>query len=269
MNRHHPIDLADRSHEWRAQGISQGTTDTSPYATGGTEARNASYQSTTSGQVTGSGFAGQGTSGDMSLMDREHMMDEQQGTSSVQGFGQQESSSEHDREMAHQGTLTGDQGTFQHDREMAAQEDYTGVGHGDWETRDVNRIVSGTSQGTLHRDYSSFQQEFRDHYMMIYNSRGQEYHFYEPGYRYGYDVANSDRYRGRRWSEIEPELQRSWQETNPHNPWDDFRDAVRFAWERTTSVAEAGGMTGSAGQDLGPSSSEDYGSGTAFNANNP
>ena len=35
-----------------------------------------------------------------------------------------------------------------------------------------------------------------------------DYSYYQPGYRYGYESAN--RYQGREWSDVEPDLQRTY-----------------------------------------------------------
>jgi hypothetical protein len=56
---------------------------------------------------------------------------------------------------------------------------------------------------------------------------------YRPGYRFGYDLARSERYRGRDWNEIEMDARREWEQGDDRGPWDRFRDAVRHAWEET------------------------------------
>ncbi len=105
------------------------------------------------------------------------------------------------------------------------------------------------------RDISAFTTDFHNHYDMVYSTRGYNYSYYEPAYRYGYALAAADRYRGKKWSEIEPDAQRSWDRTNPNAPWSNFSDAVRHAWERVTSqTSDIGpetraGFTGTAGQE--------------------
>ena len=61
-----------------------------------------------------------------------------------------------------------------------------------------------------------------------------DYSYYQPGYRYGYDAAN--KYHGREWADIEPELQRSWDkyEYRGQSTWESMKAAVRDAWERVT-----------------------------------
>jgi hypothetical protein len=67
-----------------------------------------------------------------------------------------------------------------------------------------------------------------------YVSSELDYDYYQPGYRYGYEAAN--RYRDRTWSDVEPELSRSW-DTYEHrgkSTWEQMKAAVRDAWDRIT-----------------------------------
>jgi uncharacterized protein (TIGR02271 family) len=57
----------------------------------------------------------------------------------------------------------------------------------------------------------------------------------EPAYRYGYDLRSDPRYRGRAWSEAEPEVRRDWERRYPNTPWDRAKESVRDAWESATN----------------------------------
>jgi hypothetical protein len=58
----------------------------------------------------------------------------------------------------------------------------------------------------------------------------------QPGYRYGFDSAQ--RYRGRDWNEVEPELRAGWDRYEHRgenrSTWDQIKDSVRDAWQRVT-----------------------------------
>jgi hypothetical protein len=60
------------------------------------------------------------------------------------------------------------------------------------------------------------------------------YEAYQPGYRYGFESAN--RYRGRKWDEIESDLRSGWDkvEYRGQSTWENIKDAVRDAWDRVT-----------------------------------
>lgn len=74
-----------------------------------------------------------------------------------------------------------------------------------------------------------------------YASSGtHEYEFYRPGYRYGYEAAN--RYEGRNWNDVEPDLSRNWNsyEHRGTSTWEQVKDAVRDAWDRVTGHRPVG-----------------------------
>lgn len=109
--------------------------------------------------------------------------------------------------------------------------------------------MSGSQQNAGMRDFSSFMPEFRSHYDMFLGGGQLDYSYYEPGYRYGYDLASSPRYRGKKWSEIEPDAQREWDQQHAGMAWSDFRDTVRYGWERTAS--STGDFTPGSDENIG------------------
>jgi uncharacterized protein (TIGR02271 family) len=73
---------------------------------------------------------------------------------------------------------------------------------------------------------------FRTHFDTHYGSSGYNYSRYEPAYRFGYDLRNDQRYAGRSWTDIEPDLRSRWEgEYRGQGAWQDFKDAVRYGWE--------------------------------------
>ena len=73
-----------------------------------------------------------------------------------------------------------------------------------------------------------------------YVTTGEDYDYYQPGYRYGYEAAN--RYRGRQWDEVESDLSRSWNsyEYRGNSTWEQMKHAVRDAWDRITGKHPVG-----------------------------
>ncbi|MES2537565.1 MAG: YsnF/AvaK domain-containing protein [Pseudomonadota bacterium] len=88
--------------------------------------------------------------------------------------------------------------------------------------------VSGAG-GTMGDD-----RDFRTHWQTSYGSQGGRYEDYDDAYRYGYQVAGSDRYRNRQWSEMEPDLRGDWESRHPGSTWEKVKDAVRYGAERVT-----------------------------------
>jgi len=82
------------------------------------------------------------------------------------------------------------------------------------------------------RSYSDLDAEFRQHYQDNYAQNGYDYeYYYIPAYRYGYTLATEGRFIDYTWEDLEPEARRRW-EIRHDGPWDNFKDAVHFAWEK-------------------------------------
>jgi hypothetical protein len=87
-----------------------------------------------------------------------------------------------------------------------------------------------------HRRWDDEDEFWREHYSErpYYSTRGGDYDFYQPGYRYGYEAAG--RYPDRDWADVEPDLARDWDEYEyrGESTWEQIKDAVRDAWDRVT-----------------------------------
>ena len=80
--------------------------------------------------------------------------------------------------------------------------------------------------------FRGFDEEFRKHHQSAPYGDEYSYEQVEPVYRYGHSVATSDRYAGRDWAEIEPEVRREWEARNAGS-WDRFGDTIRYSWKRS------------------------------------
>ncbi len=80
------------------------------------------------------------------------------------------------------------------------------------------------------RDFDEF--DFRDHYRDAYSGRGVPFDYYEPAYRFGYDLAFGYPYRNRDWLMLEADARRAWERRHPKQPWEEVSDAVRHSWEQ-------------------------------------
>jgi hypothetical protein len=78
-----------------------------------------------------------------------------------------------------------------------------------------------------------------------YYRSGSDYSDYRPAYNYGWDAAH--RYRGRRWEDVENDLERGWEKAkyNSKLGWHQAKDAVRDAWHRVERA-----LPGDADRDL-------------------
>jgi len=56
-------------------------------------------------------------------------------------------------------------------------------------------------------------------------------------YRYGYDLGTDKRYNTGDWSTVEQQARTRWEERNP-NTWDQFRDAIHYAWDKARGATK-------------------------------
>jgi uncharacterized protein (TIGR02271 family) len=81
------------------------------------------------------------------------------------------------------------------------------------------------------RGFDTYNTDFRSHYTTSLASRGHPYERWAPGYRYGYELASDQRYAGRDWTAIEVDARRDW-EARHQGTWDEFKDTIRYAWDK-------------------------------------
>ncbi len=88
-------------------------------------------------------------------------------------------------------------------------------------------------------DFTGYNDEFRSHYQTHYSDKGRDYSFYSPAYHYGYNLAMDQRFGTADWNVVEAQARRYWEQQNPNNPWQDFKDAVYYAWDKIRSIRYA------------------------------
>ena len=108
----------------------------------------------------------------------------------------------------------------------------------DDEVRDVpvtGRIMeSADIDRTNVDDWSRYDAQFHQDFLTRYGRSGFAYDYYQPAYRYGYDLRMDPRYRDYDWSQVEPEARMEYERRGFQGAWEDVKDAVRHAWENVT-----------------------------------
>ena len=80
---------------------------------------------------------------------------------------------------------------------------------------------------------SEEEQYWREYYKTRpYYLSGQEYDFYAPGYRFGWESASRPEFRGKKFEEIESQLLVEWPNYHTTGEFEDFREATRDAYDR-------------------------------------
>jgi uncharacterized protein (TIGR02271 family) len=102
---------------------------------------------------------------------------------------------------------------------------------------EVEQLGAGSTAGRATMDDSAF----RNHWQSNYASAGGTYDDYAPAYQYGSTLAGNDKYRGRRWEDIESDVRTDWEARHAGSPWERAKGAVRHAWEKMTGAASTAG----------------------------
>lgn len=97
--------------------------------------------------------------------------------------------------------------------------------------RDMERGFDRTT-GSMSRTFDDYDRDFRRDWERSFQTQGYGYERFQPAYRYGHSLATENRYRGRNWNDIEVDARRDWEARHPGEAWDDYKDAVRHAWQR-------------------------------------
>lgn len=99
---------------------------------------------------------------------------------------------------------------------------------------DVQKTTGTTDVKTV--GFDTYTADFRKYYDTNFAKSGLSYDQYEPVYRYGYDLGNNQQYSSKDWSSIEQDARKRWEERNP-NTWEQFKDAVKYAWDKARNKA--------------------------------
>ena len=90
----------------------------------------------------------------------------------------------------------------------------------------------GRSLVDTYDDYDLYYDDFYNHYNTHYAHSAYIYDDYDPAYRFGYRLASDPRYSSyTTWEELAPVARRDW-ETREGGAWEEFKDSIRYAWER-------------------------------------
>jgi uncharacterized protein (TIGR02271 family) len=77
-----------------------------------------------------------------------------------------------------------------------------------------------------------FSADFRKNYESNYTKSGLEYAVIEPAYEFGYRMAATSGYTGRKWGDVEDQLKVEYMHAAPEVSWERAKDAIRYGWEK-------------------------------------
>ena len=94
----------------------------------------------------------------------------------------------------------------------------------------IRASVEAVKRNSRLLHYGEFETTFRRHFYTNYSRPGgKRYVWYEPAYRFGFDLAMDTRIRESNWFAIETELKTRW-EARGYSDWEDINEAAHRSW---------------------------------------
>jgi uncharacterized protein (TIGR02271 family) len=138
---------------------------------------------------------------------------------------------------------------YSYGAQMAADRQYRGRAWNDvesdlrdsWERRNPGASTWEKMKGAIRHGWDRItgEEASRSHWQSNYSSSGSDYDEYQPAYSYGSEMAGNDKYRGRKWDEVQSDLRSDWDTRYPGeaggSSWERFKAAIRHGWDRMTS----------------------------------
>jgi hypothetical protein len=90
------------------------------------------------------------------------------------------------------------------------------------------------SESAYSDDENDVEAYYRGHWNSNFAGSHDAYEDYAPAYQYGSRIAESDRYQGRPWNDVEQDVRSDWEARNPGSAWEKFKAAIRHGWDRMT-----------------------------------
>jgi len=94
--------------------------------------------------------------------------------------------------------------------------------------------VENMGQQSNMSSFDTYNKDFQTHWKTNFGKTGYTYDQYAPAYRYGYNLANDKSYSD--WTKAESQIRQNWERKNP-GTWEDFKDAIRHAWDKVRNAA--------------------------------
>jgi hypothetical protein len=77
--------------------------------------------------------------------------------------------------------------------------------------------------------YDDYEDILHRHYDEHYDTDDYPFERYGTAYAYGHRLAKNERYSRQEWLEIEGAARKGW-EAQEAGPWEDFKEAIRYAF---------------------------------------
>lgn len=102
-------------------------------------------------------------------------------------------------------------------------------------------VVRGDRKGESSLHFDDHRDAYRRHYDDEYAQAEGDFTTYEPAYRHGHRFGTDERYRGKEYVDVEPELRSSYEERHGDGTFAGVKGAVRHAFNYSQGGSERPG----------------------------
>lgn len=93
--------------------------------------------------------------------------------------------------------------------------------------REQSNGSNGADSHEIEDRYNFHDASFRRHYQLNYHDNPQDYEYYAPAYRFGYELAEEN--TGKEWEAVQEAGQRHWQSKHSSD-WGEMSEAIHYGW---------------------------------------
>jgi hypothetical protein len=117
---------------------------------------------------------------------------------------------------------------FEHGRTRRSESGATFSGSGE-------TASGGPGSAMREGGFEMHREAYRQHHRATYGESDRDFSAHEPAYRHGHRYGASGEHEGRSFDDLEPEMQRSYEEKHGTGAWAKVKDAVRHAFGNARS----------------------------------
>ena len=82
-----------------------------------------------------------------------------------------------------------------------------------------------------------YESDFRQHFETHYAALDLPYESLEHAYEFGFQAANSPKFHGKKFHDVEADVRAEYVSLYPGSEWDTVWDALFFGWEKAGGAA--------------------------------
>jgi hypothetical protein len=84
---------------------------------------------------------------------------------------------------------------------------------------------------------SDYENDFRKHFEVHYAASGATFEEFRPSYEFGFEMANDPKFKGKKFHDVESEIENAYLHRYPGADLDRNWDALFYGWEKAGGAA--------------------------------